>query len=147
VETNEGKTFFSVVSLTHISGETKTFAQLSACLETYYADKAENDVVRQKVADISRMLQNEITKNEAKLRKLAETLEEAKDAEQYKILGELVTANIHAIAKGETQIEVINYYDEQLATIRIELDPQLTPAENAQQYFKKYNKAKNSIAY
>lgn len=140
-----GKTFFSVTSLTHISGEVRRYETVSSCLEAYFGDKAERDTVKQRVSDLFRLLSNERSKNVKKLEKLEETLIEAKDADKFRIRGELLTASMHLIRKGERQIEVINYYDEEQRPVTIELDPLLTASENAQRYFKKYTKSKNSL--
>jgi predicted ribosome quality control (RQC) complex YloA/Tae2 family protein len=141
-----GKTSFSVVELTHISGETNRFDSISECLEAYFGDKAERDAVKQRASDLLRFLQNERNKNSKKLEKLHETMEDAKDADNVRIRGELLTANLHLMQKGDKSVEVVNYYDEDQKTERIELDPQLTPSENAQRYFKKYAKLRNSRA-
>ena len=141
-----GKTFFSVTRLTHLGGETSAFNSMLECLEAYFGDKAERDLVRQKSADLHRFLQNEKAKNEKKIEKLEATLEEAKEADRYRITGELIIANMHAIRKGASSVEVVDYYDERQPVVTIELDPQLSPSENAQRWFKRYNKAKNSVA-
>ncbi|MEB3101250.1 Rqc2 family fibronectin-binding protein [Ferviditalea candida] len=146
VITGQGKLHFSAVPLTHLEGERTTFSSISKCLEAYYGEKVERDTVKQKVSDLHRLLKNEKSKNAKKLDKLRETLEEARDADKYRILGELLTAHLHMISRGDKRVEVTNYYDEHQQTIAIELDPQLTPSENAQKYFKKYNKMKNSLA-
>jgi predicted ribosome quality control (RQC) complex YloA/Tae2 family protein len=140
-----GKSYFSVIELTHLQGEFIRYNSVSECLEAYYGDKAERDTVKQRVSDLLRFLQNERNKNVKKLDKLQETLDEAKDADKFRILGDLLTASMHQIQKGETQIDVINYYDEEQRMISISLDPLLTPSENAQRYFKKYTKSKNSL--
>lgn len=75
------------------------------------------------------------------------TLDEAADAEKHKIAGELLTANLYQLSKGAASAEVMNYYDPAGATMVIELDPRLTPAENAQLYFKKYTKAKTGAEF
>ncbi|MEK8131939.1 NFACT RNA binding domain-containing protein [Paenibacillus filicis] len=141
-----GKSFFSITDLTHLHGETRRFPSVSSCLETYYSDKAERDTVKQRVSDLFRLLTNERSKNVKKLEKLAETLEDAQQADRFRILGELLTASLHQIRKGESHIEVINYYDEEQRPLEIELDPLLSASDNAQRYFKKYTKAKNSLA-
>ncbi|MFD2612912.1 Rqc2 family fibronectin-binding protein [Paenibacillus gansuensis] len=140
-----GKAVFSVLELRHAEGSAVLFESLSECLEAYYGDKAERDTVKQRVSDLIRFLQNEKSKNEKKLEKLHETVEEAKDADKFRITGELLTASLHLLKRGDKDIEVVNYYDEDQALIKIQLDPQLTPSENAQRYFKKYNKSKNSL--
>jgi predicted ribosome quality control (RQC) complex YloA/Tae2 family protein len=141
-----GKTYFSVTDLTHIEGNSTRYSTVSECLESYYSDKAERDTIKQRVSDLLRLLQNEKSKNIKKLEKLQETLEEAKDADKYRILGELLTASMHQFKKGDSAVEVVNYYDEEQRLITIALDPLLTPSENAQRYFKKYTKSKNSLA-
>lgn len=141
-----GKSFFSVTELTSIEGETKRFDSISRCLEAFYSDKALRDAVKQRATDLIRFLHNEKNKNEKKLEKLQETIEEAKDADKFRILGELVTTYMHSINKGDSQTEVVNYYDENQANVTISLDPQLSPSENAQRYFRKYTKQKNSLS-
>lgn len=140
-----GKSVFSVMQLTHFQGEESTYSSVSECLEAYYGDKAERDTIKQRVSDLLRFLQNEKSKNIKKLDKLKETLEDAKDADRFRILGELLTASMHAFRKGDKEVEVINYYDENQAMVKVQLDPLLSPSENSQRYFKKYTKAKNSL--
>ncbi|WP_199617817.1 Rqc2 family fibronectin-binding protein [Paenibacillus alkalitolerans] len=140
-----GKSFFSVIPLSHIQGKRVLFEGINECLEHYYGDKAERDAVKQKTSDLTRFLQNEKNKNEKKIEKLRDTLEEAHDADRYRILGELLNANLHRFERGAKQVEVVNFYDEEQRAITIGLDPLLTPSENAQRYFKKYQKMKNSL--
>lgn len=140
-----GKSSFSVIELTHIPGERRRFDSVSLCLEYYYGDKAERDTVKQRAGDLLRFLQNERNKNVKKLDKLHETLEEAKHADRFRILGELLTASLHMVSKGDREIEVVDYYDENQGTVAIALDPLLSPSENAQRYYKKYTKMKNSL--
>jgi len=141
-----GKLAFSVIALTHLGGEAEAFATVSACLDRFYSEKAERDTVKQRTSDLTRLLQNEKHKNEKKLEKLGETLEEAKEADRLRVIGELLTSALHLIRKGDKSVEVINYYDEEQKPLAIALDPLLTPSENSQRYFKKYVKAKNSLA-
>ncbi|WP_138751694.1 Rqc2 family fibronectin-binding protein [Paenibacillus sinopodophylli] len=141
-----GKSFFSITELTHIEGEAVLFPDISACLEGFYGNKAERDTVKQRAADLIRFVQNEKAKNVTKIKKLEDTLVEAKDAEKYRVLGELLTAYMHQIQRGDTFATLINFYDEEQATVRIELDPQLTPSDNAQRYFRRYTKHKNSLS-
>ncbi|EHB65328.1 MULTISPECIES: Rqc2 family fibronectin-binding protein [Paenibacillus] len=142
----KGKSVFSVIPLTHLAEETKTYGSVSECMEDYYGDKAQRDAVKQKVSDLLRFLQNERTKNIKKLDKLHEDLEEAGDADRYRIFGELLFASLHQIQKGDREVRLVNYYDEEQSLVTIPLDPLLTPSDNAQRYFKKYNKYKNSLA-
>lgn len=146
VDAEGGKRLFSAIALTHAEGRRETYASISECLEAYYGDKAERDAVKQRAADLIRFIQNEKAKNEKKIEKLQETLEEAKDADKYRIIGELITAYMHQLRQGDSRAELINYYDEEQRPVVVELDPQLTPSENAQRYFRRYAKHRNSLA-
>lgn len=142
----KGKMIFSAVQLHSIQDAEKTYDTMSKCMEDYYGDKAERDTVKQKVSDLLRFLQNERSKNVKKLDNLNKDLLEADDAEKYRLWGELLFASLHQISKGDKSVELVNFYDEDQATITIALDPLLTPSDNAQRYFKRYNKYKNSLA-
>lgn len=146
-ENDKGKSVFSAVALSLIKPETlKSYDSISICMEAYYGDKAERDTVKQKVGDLLRFLQNERNKNIKKLANLKEDQAEAGGAEKLKIWGELLLPSLHQISKGDTEAVLVNYYDEDQGMVTIPLDPLLTPSENAQRYFKKYNKFKNSLA-
>lgn len=145
VDTN-GKAFFSITPLTHIQGSSESYATISECLEAFYGDKAERDTVKQRALDLIRFVQNEKAKNEKKIEKLQETVDEAQDSDKYRVMGELLTAYMHQINRGDKSVELINFYDEEQAVVKIDLDVQLTPSDNAQRYFRKYTKQKNSIA-
>lgn len=145
-ENAKGKSVFSAVRLGLIQENRKEFDSISACMEEYFGEKALRDTVKQKTSDLLRFLQNERNKNVKKISNLEKDLAEAEDAEQYRIRGELLLSSLHSIQKGDPSVELVNYYDENQAVETIPLDPLLTPSENAQRYFKKYNKFKNSLA-
>ncbi|NWQ43882.1 fibronectin/fibrinogen-binding protein [Bacillus sp. EB106-08-02-XG196] len=140
------KEVFYLFPLEHVKGEVKSFSTLSEMLDRFYFGKAERDRVKQQGNDIERLIINEKEKNEKKIEKLENTLREAEKAEQLKLLGELLTANLYAAKKGMKEIEVVDYYDEMGGTVAIFLDPRKTPSENAQKYFSRYQKAKNSVS-
>ncbi|PEZ00854.1 hypothetical protein CN326_22185 [Bacillus sp. AFS018417] len=141
----KGKEFFYLFPLSHLKGEEKAFSSVSELLDRFFFGKAERDRVKQQAHDLERFMQNEKAKNEKKLIKLQKTLEDASKADKYQLFGELLTANMYAVKKGDKEVEVINYYDENSGTVKITLDPLRTPSENAQRYFQKYQKAKNSV--
>lgn len=139
------KEAFYLIPLEHMKGEAKSYESLSSLLDRFYFGKAERDRVKQQGNDLERLIINEKEKNEKKIKKLESTLEDAKKAEQFQLYGELLTANIFLAQRGMKEITVVNYYDEDGATITIPMDPRKTPSENAQKYFTKYQKAKNSV--
>ena len=146
VETPDGRTYFSCVPLTHLGGAARSFSSMNECLETYYRDKADRDLVRQRTADLNRLLTNEVAKNAKKLVKLRETLAETAEADLHKRIGELLTAQLHLLQRGCERVEIADFYEEDQPTVVVTLDPSLTPVENAQRYFRKYSKLKNSKA-
>lgn len=143
----ESREQFYFIELKHLNAELTTFNSLSELLDVYYFGKAERDRVKQQSGDIEKLLQNENTKNKKKIKKLQASLKDTEKAEKIQLQGELITANMFAIQKGMKEIEVVNYYDENGGTIVIPLSPLKTPSENAQSYFTKYTKLKNSVAH
>ncbi|AET61618.1 RNA-binding protein [Paenibacillus terrae HPL-003] len=140
------KVIFSAIPLTLIQGERKEYTTISECMEDFFGEKAERDTVKQKVSDLLRFLQNERSKNVKKLDHLHQDLAEAEDADQFRIYGELLFASLHEVKKGDKEVTLTNFYDEEQRPMSIPLDPLLAPSDNAQRYFKKYNKYKNSLA-
>ena len=94
---------------------------------------------------LSSALEGAIKKAEKRLGSVCEKLEECAKIEDVKLAGELITANIYAIQRGDDELKAINYYDENCAGISIRLDPRLTPSQNAQRYYKKYAKLKRTL--
>lgn len=85
-----------------------------------------------------------LKKQTKKLQDTLERLQEAEKAEEYKIKGELLTANLYRVERGVTSVELENWYDEDGGVIKIALDATLSPSKNAQRYFKIYNKHKRA---
>ncbi|WP_456275553.1 Rqc2 family fibronectin-binding protein [Bacillus sp. AK128] len=141
------KEYFYALPLQHIDGEIKSFSSVSEMLDRFYYGKAERDRVKQQGHDLERLIRNEKEKNDKKLVKLEKTLQDAEKADEYQLLGELVTANMYRLEKGMKSIEVENYYDENNSLIKITLNPLKTPSENAQSYYLKYQKAKKSVGF
>ncbi len=87
-----------------------------------------------------------IKKLEKRIATFDARLFECRDMDLVKLKGELITANIYAVKRGCDSFEAVNYYDEKGGTIKIALDKSLSPAENAQRYYKKYAKLKRTLA-
>ncbi|MCM1437604.1 MAG: NFACT family protein [Roseburia sp.] len=105
-------------------------------------------VTEKKFGDKKRKLASAVNSAEKKVEKrlslALEKLAECEKAELIKLKGELITANIYAVERGASAFETVNYYDEKGGKIRIDLDPRLTPSQNAQSYFKRYRKLKRT---
>lgn len=137
--------FFSVLSLTHIEGERISFESVSDMLDRFYFGKAERDRIKQQANDLEKRISNELKKNKRKLKKLEKTLQDSDKAEQYQLYGELLTAHMHELNRGQSEVVLENYYTPG-EKVTIPLDPVKTPSENAQAYFQKYTKAKNAVS-
>jgi len=136
---------FSCIALTHKEGESKRFETVNEVIDRFYAEKSWRDTLRQRSQDLERLITNELQKNIGKRDKFTKQIDEAEHAEEYRIYGELITAYLYMIERGMREVTVENFYDENMAAITIPLDEALNGNENAQAYFKKYNKVKKSI--
>ena len=125
-------------------GDSTTFNTYSELLEYYFKDVALKERVRAKTGNIEQTIKKLIKRNEEKIIKLENELEATKKADTYKLYGELLIANSYIKEKSD-KIEVINYYTNE--TITIPLDKKLYIKENANNYFKKYRKSKNTVLY
>ncbi|NIK10729.1 Rqc2 family fibronectin-binding protein [Alkalibacillus almallahensis] len=135
---------FHVLPEVTFDQETKTFDSISGMLDDYYAGKAERDRIKNQTHDLMRFLKNEKAKNERKIKKQEKTLAKAEQAEDYQKYGELLTAHLHLVKLGDETVDVMDYYDPEQKTITLELDPNKSPSDNAQYYFKQYQKLKKS---
>ncbi|UJD02274.1 NFACT family protein [Streptococcus oralis] len=137
------ETSFSPVPFANQVGE--TFTSLSALLDTYYKDKAERDRVKQQASELIRRVENELQKNRHKLKKQEKELLATDNAEEFRQKGELLTTFLHQVPNDQDQVTLDNYYTNQPVTIT--LDKALTPSQNAQRYFKRYQKLKEAVKY
>ena len=124
----------------------KTYATLSELLEFYYYEQSSKSVVTQKTADIKKMILTFIERNVRKKAIQEKAIQESQHAEIYKIYGELLTAYSFSVSEGAECFTTQNYYSENYESITIPLDPKLNAIENAQKYFKQYNKAKRTLS-
>jgi predicted ribosome quality control (RQC) complex YloA/Tae2 family protein len=123
--------------------EVKTFDSLSHALTFFYENKISSNRARQKSHDLIRAVSTALDKHYLKDQRLKEDLLAAENSEPLRLYGELLTANMHLLKSGMTQVSVTNYYDGTQVTIP--LDPRYSPNKNAQSYFKRYGKAKTAI--
>ncbi|MDL2432677.1 Rqc2 family fibronectin-binding protein FbpA [Streptococcus sp. SC1] len=118
---------------------------LSELLDTFYKDKAERDRVNQQASELIRRVENELEKNRKKLVKQGEELLATENAEEFRQKGELLTTFLHQVPNDQDQVELDNYYTGE--KIIISLDKALTPNQNAQRYFKRYQKLKEAVKH
>ena len=118
---------------------------LSELLDTFYRDKAERDRVNQQASELIRRVENELEKNRKKLGKQEEELLATENAEEFRQKGELLTTFLHQVPNDQDKVELDNYYTGE--KIIISLDKALTPNQNAQRYFKRYQKLKEAVKH
>ena len=133
---------FPYRSRAHLRSE--AFPTISAAMDEFFRSRDRAERIAQKSAAIHRTLKNNIERCEKKLALQREALLGAERMEEYRVSGELLTANLHLAEKGMKSVSLPNYYDPELKEIEIPLDVKLSPAQNAQRYFKLYQKARNA---
>lgn len=123
----------------------QSFEQLSELLDYYYLEKAERDRVSQQASDLIHRVQNELDKNRLKLRKQEAELKATENAEDFRQKGELLTTYLSLIPNNKESVTLDNYYTGEPLTISLDLA--LSPNQNAQRYFKKYQKLKEAVKH
>lgn len=129
-------------------GTTKNqfFPTLSELLDAFYASKAQRDRVREQGSVLIQVVKKQLKKNRNKLKKLKRDMKETENADDYRVKGEILTTYLNKVDRGMTSIELPNYYEED-KPIKIQLSNQQSPSQNAQRYFKKYQKLKNAVKF
>lgn len=127
--------------------ETEIYDSFSHLLDDFYEKREQAERVRQKGRDL---LKTATTARDRVRRKLAaqeKELAACLDRDHLRICGELITANLYRMERGQSRLTAQNYYDENCADVDIPLDVRLSPQENAARYFKQYAKAKTAEKY
>ena len=119
----------------------ESFSQL---LVDFYTLRDHNDAMRQKSQAVRKAVQNLCARLRKKLAIQEKELESTYDRERLRQLGDILTANIHRIVKGQTKIQCEDFYDENMGLIEIPLSPLLSPQQNAAKFYKDYGRMKNA---
>ena len=137
---------FSAVEINQYENLMKiqNFSSMSAVLDSFYTGRDALERMKQKTADITKIVTTALERCYKKKIILAQTIKDSQNKETYKTYGDLITANMYAIEDNASSVTVDNFYDPDCNKITIALDPQLTPAQNAQRYYKKYTKSKTA---
>ena len=120
----------------------KHFDTLAELFDSYFAEKDRLEKIHQRGRDLVTLLNNAVSRTERKLAIQREALLDSERGEIHRRKGDLIIANIYMLKRGMTSFETVDYYDEECPTVTVELDSRLSPADNAQRYYKLYNKAK-----
>ena len=125
-------------------GQYQEAESFGALLDMYYTVRDRKDAMRQKSQAVRKTVQNLCTRLTRKLAIQEKELEATYDRERLRQLGDIVTANIHRIVKGQTTIACEDFYDEEMKVIDIPISPILSPQQNAAKFYKDYAKLKNA---
>ena len=129
--------------------ETRSYDTASGMLDAYFETRDKESRIRQRAADVLRLLTNAESRIKKKLDIQRGELTECERAETFKKYGDMITANLWQLTRGMKEAELTDYelWDEEkgeYGTVLLELDERLTPSANAQKYYKKYAKARNA---
>ena len=124
------------------TGLQKPYPTLSAALDAFYFGRDRRDRMNQKSQALKRLIKTHLERDEKKLALQEEELTASAKMEEYRVAGELLTAQAYLVPRGAETVSLPNFYDPQGGDMEIALDVALTPAQNAQKYFKRYRKAR-----
>ena len=142
---NEIIDFFSIKSTQFENNKKVVFPSISELLEEFYTEKDIVYHMRQRSHDIRKLVVSNIERCIKKKEIQTKLRQDNQQMETWRLKGELLISSIHSIEVGTNTFRTINYYDENMGEIEITLDPILSPIQNAQKYFNKYNKAKRAL--
>jgi len=125
-------------------GECREADSFTALLDSFYVTRDRNDAMRQKSQTVRKTVTNLCQRLKRKMALQEKELAATLDRERHRQLGDIVTANIHAIKKGQKFLEAEDFYDENMTVIRIPLSEVLSPQENAAKFYKDYTRMKNA---
>ena len=125
-------------------GDSREAESFGALLDMYYTVRDRKDAMRQKSQAVRKTVQHLCTRLTRKLAIQEKELTATYDRERLRQLGDIVTANIHRIVKGQTAIDCEDFYDEEMKTISIPISPILSPQQNAAKFYKDYARMKNA---
>ena len=124
--------------------KTKATDGYSVTVDEFYEERDRRDRMRVKSHSLQKLLTNLIDRTARKINKQKTELAQCGNREQLRIYGDLLHANLYRIERGAASVEAENFYDENGGTVVIKLNPALSPAANAQRYYKDYQKAKTA---
>lgn len=137
---------FSFMPISQYGGFAKIeyFDSFSGLLDAFYDARDTKERMRVKSQSLVKLLTNISERIARKLSKQQTELKNCENREQLRICGDLLQANLYRIERGAEYVDVENFYDENYGTLRIKLNPAISPAANAQKFYKDYQKAKNA---
>lgn len=139
------KAFSSVPLTLYKDYVAKPYESASEMIEDYYQLSAVQSRISQKSVDLRKLVHTNLERCYKKLNIQLQQIKDTEDREKFKIIGELINANIYQIKEGDSEVTVLDYYNDNAPRI-IKLDVQLNPSQNSQKQYNKYNKKKRTLA-
>lgn len=127
--------------------ETERFDSFSALLDSFYEQRERQERVRQRGADLIRTATTARDRLRRKLALQEKDYAETQDRDKLRVCGDLITSNLYRMERGSGKLTCENFYEEDCPSVTIQLDPLLTPQQNAAKYYKRYTKAKTAEKY
>ncbi|MBQ7407481.1 MAG: NFACT family protein [Clostridia bacterium] len=136
----------SYMDITYLGTDVKktSYRSLAEMFDAYFAERDRLEKIHQRGKDVLTLVQNAISRTEKKIALQKEALLESERAVEFKRYGDLITANIYKMKRGDEVLVCVDYYDENCPEVEIKLDTRLSPAQNAQRMYKHYTKQKNA---
>ena len=119
---------------------TKELGSASELLDYFYYERDRAARTKQRANDLFKLLVNLTERTSRRISAQQQELAACAEKDRFKLWGDLISANIYRIQKGDSSAEVENFYEEGCPTVSIELDIRRTPAQNAQRYYAEYKK-------
>lgn len=136
---------FHVLNLINLEGlDSLEFKTPSEMLDAVYSKRDKDDRLGQKGTALKKIVASKLSKDKSKISNLKKDLLEAENREQYRIFGDLLSANFHKVKPGQKEITLQNFYSEDLEDVLIPLDEKISAPINAQRFYKKYGKLKTA---
>ena len=135
---------YSFMHVAQYGGTLKTEVCASFCelLDIYFSERGRIDRLKQRAEDLAKLIESVEARLVRKIDALKSDIAACAEKDEFKRRGDLITSNIHLIEKGMDAVSLVDYFDPEMPSVTLTLDPRLTPSQNAQKYYKKYNKLK-----
>jgi len=144
VQKENGKNDFASMEMTHVEGKWEPYHDFCSLLDDFYREQTRVQDLKNLSGAMERTMTTVKKRLERKLAGQKQELQTAEEREKLKRTADLITANLYAIKSGDRSVVLTDYFDPQLPQVKVELDPMLSPQENAQKLFGKYTRLKRA---
>ena len=144
IRKENGKNDFASMEMTHVEGTWEKYSDFCSLLDDFYREQTRAQDLKNLSGAMERTMTTVKKRLERKLAGQKQELQTAEEREKLKRTADLITANLYAIKSGDKSVTLVDYFDPELPQVKVELDPMLSPQENAQKLFGKYTRLKRA---